>query len=154
MAQGGARRARARADLPSFYRQPGRTKAVAWAPSCHTVTAWARHGPGAATCSGADPVRRRGRWRGGGKVGLLVPWMWNTWRRRIGCGRRCGGLGTGGHHEVPACMPGRLAAQPGVATHTTSRVGANAWRCHLVEIDFALLEMSKLEISLRSGPSG
>jgi hypothetical protein len=44
----GARRSTARSresDLPSFYRQPGHTKAMAWALSRHTVTAWAPHGP-------------------------------------------------------------------------------------------------------------
>jgi hypothetical protein len=60
-----------------------------------------------------------------------------------------GGLGTSGRSGAPAVVPGRLAARPGGATSTTSRVGANAWRCHPVEFDLALLEMSKLEISLQ-----
>jgi hypothetical protein len=131
----GARRSTARSresDLPSFYRQPGCTKAVAWAPSRHTVTAWAQHGPGVATCSGVDQVRQRGRWRGGGKVGLPVPWMWNAWRRRIGCGRRCGGLGTSGRSGAPAVVPGRPLAWPGMATRTTSCTGVSR-RCTKIE---------------------
>jgi hypothetical protein len=38
------------------------------------------------------------------------------------------GLGTGGRRSAPAVMPGQLAVRPGVATSTTSRMGANAWR--------------------------
>jgi hypothetical protein len=77
--------------LPSFYRQPGRTKAVAWAPSHHTVTAWTRHGPGAATCSGAGPItvarplagRRQGRFARPVDVECVVmeDWVWASVRR-------------------------------------------------------------------------
>jgi hypothetical protein len=38
-----------------------------------------------------------------------------------------GGLGTGGRSGAPAVVPGQPVARPGVATHTVSRVGANAW---------------------------
>jgi hypothetical protein len=60
-----------------------------------------------------------------------------------------GGLGTSGRSGALAVVPGRPVARPGVATCMTSRVGMNAWRWHLVEFDLALLEMSKLEISLQ-----
>jgi hypothetical protein len=50
-----------------------------------------------------------------------------------------GGLGTGGLSGAPAVVPGRPGARHGVAMLTTSRVGANAWRWHLVEFDLALL---------------
>jgi hypothetical protein len=59
-----------------------------------------------------------------------------------------GGLGTSGHSGAPV-VPGRPVTRLGVATRTTSRVGANAWRWHLVEFDLALFEMPKLEISLQ-----
>jgi hypothetical protein len=60
-----------------------------------------------------------------------------------------GGLGTSGHSGAPVVVPGRPVTWLGVATRTTSRVGANAWRWHLVEFDLALFEMPKLEISLQ-----
>jgi hypothetical protein len=60
-----------------------------------------------------------------------------------------GGLGTDDRSGALAVVSGRPVARPGVATRTTSRAGANAWRRHLVEFDLALFEMPKLKILLQ-----
>jgi hypothetical protein len=102
----------------------------------------------AATCARGAEVRRQRRWLGG--AGGFRAALERAARGTEGWVRMSvGGHGTGSRNGAPVVVPGRPVARPGVATRTTSRVGANAWRWHLVEFDLALFEMPKLEISLQ-----
>jgi hypothetical protein len=137
-------------ELISFYRraQGGgevdlRTKARESSPGRGMGSGGANdvHGRRPSTATRQLVGRRQGRFARPVDVGRVATgvWVWASVRSR----------GTGGHSGAPAVVLGRPATRAGEAMRTTSRVGANAWRCCPVEIDLALLEMSKLEILLQ-----